>query len=220
MKDVFERTGSSDGKRASHALDLLLVNERRVCSVSDVNALALGQEASNVLAAKAVSDGTNLLRALLFHVRQSLLDNRVDLVGKVALALRATLLQPGHDVKVLGAVKLDGVALEEIGHDDEVAVGGELVGDELGVDELMADHVGEDDDGDGGVLGLGVGDVGGDLGVWSGWEIERIWQGGDILPLMVLSSPFASPSCLTPMVQHLPGGLEAIMVVWYGGCDY
>ena len=168
-------TSSSNGQRASHALDLLLVDERRVCSVSDVNALALGQEASNVLAAKAVSDGTNLLRALLFHVRQSLLDNRVDLVGKVALALRATLLQPSHDVEILGAVELDGVALEEIGHDDEVAVGGELVGDELGVDELMADHVGEDDDGDGGVLGLGVGDVGGDLGGWLDRVIERIW---------------------------------------------
>lgn len=52
--------------------------------------------------------------------------------------------------------------MEEIGHDDVVAVGGELVGDELGVDELMADHVGEDDDGGGSVFGLGEGDVGGD----------------------------------------------------------
>jgi hypothetical protein len=168
-------TSSGDGKRTSHALDLLLVDERRVCSVSDIDALALGQEASDVLAAKAVSDGTDLLRALLLHVCQRLLDNRVDLVGQVALALRAALLQPGHDVEVLGAVELDGVALEEIGHDDEVAVGGELVGDELGVDELMADHVGEDDDGGGGVLGLGEGDVGGDLGGWLDWDC--VWVG-------------------------------------------
>ena len=142
-----------------------------MCSVSNIDALALGQEARDVLAAKAVSDGTDLLRALLLHVRQRLLDDRVDLVGQVALALRAALLQPSHDVEVLGAVELDGVALEEIGHDDEVAVGGELVGDELGVDELMADHVGKDDDGGGGVLGLGKGDVGGDLGGWLDWEI-------------------------------------------------
>jgi len=190
-----------------------------VCSVSNIDALALGQEARDVLAAKAVSDGTDLLRALLLHVRQRLLDDRVDLVGQVALALRAALLQPSHDVEVLGAVELDGVALEEIGHDDEVAVGGELVGDELGVDELMADHVGEDDDGGGGVLGLGVRNVGGDLRGWLDREIERVWRRGHILPLMVLSSPFASPSCLTPMVQHLPGGLEAIMVFWYWGVD-
>ena len=157
-------TSSGDGERASHGLDLLLVDERRVCSVSDINALALGQEAGDVLSAKAVSDGTDLLRALLLHVCQSLLDDRVDLIGQVALAFRAALLQPGHDVEVRRAVELHGVALEEVGHDDEVAVGGELVGDELGVDELMADHVGEDDDGVGGVLGLGVGDVGGDLG--------------------------------------------------------
>lgn len=134
-----------------------------MCGVADVDALALGQKASDVLAAKAVSDGTDLLRALLLHVCEGLLDDRVDGVGQVALAFRAALLEPGHDVEVLGAVELHGVALEEVGHDDVVAVGGELVGDELGVDELMADHVGEDDDGGGGVLGLGVGDVGGDL---------------------------------------------------------
>jgi hypothetical protein len=45
-----------------------------------------------------------------------------------------------------------------------------------------------------------------------------------------VSSPLASPSCLTPMVQHFPGGLEAIVVVcegllglngmeWFGGCE-
>jgi hypothetical protein len=159
----FRHTSSSDGKRTSHALDLILVDERRVRSVSNINALALGQEARNVLAAKAVSDRANLLRALLLHVRQRRLDDRVDLVRQVALALGAALLQPGHDVEVFGAVELHGVALEEVGHDDVVAVGSELVGDELGVDELMADHVGEDDDGGGGVFGLGEGDVGGNF---------------------------------------------------------
>lgn len=130
--------------------------------VSDINTLALGQEARNVFAAKAVSDGTDLLRALLLHVCKGLLDDRVDGVRQVALAFGASLLQPGHDVEVFGPVELDRVALEEVGHDGVVAVGGELVGDQLGVDELMADHVGEDDDGGGGVLGFGVGDVGGD----------------------------------------------------------
>jgi hypothetical protein len=163
--ECIQHTSSSNRKRASHALNLVLVDERRVCGVADVNALALGQEARDVLSAKAVSDRTDLLRSLLLHVRQSLLDDRVDGVGQVALALGTALLQPVHDVEALGRVELHGVALEEVGHDDVVAVGGELVGDELGVDEFMADHVGEDDDGGGGVFGLWVGDVGRDLRV-------------------------------------------------------
>lgn len=137
--------------------------------VADIDTLALGQEAGDVLAAEAVADGTDLLRALLLHVCQSLLDDRVDGVRQVALALGTALLQPGHDVEVLGAVQLDGVAFEKVGHDDPVAVGGELVGDELGVDEFMADHVGQNDNGGGGVLGLGVGDVGRD---W--WLLELL----------------------------------------------
>lgn len=46
-------------------------------------------------------------------------------------------------------------------------------------------------------------------------------QVGVLLPVLLLpmsfSSPLASPSCLTPMEQHLPGGLDAIvfeMFVW------
>jgi hypothetical protein len=134
-----------------------------VRSVSNINALALGQKARNVLAAKAVTHRADLLRALFLHVRQRLLDDRVHGVGQVALAFRAALLQPRHDIEVLWAVEFDGIALEEVGHDDIVAVGGELVGDELGVDEFVADDVGEDDDGGGGVFGFGEGDVGGDL---------------------------------------------------------
>jgi hypothetical protein len=135
-----------------------------VSGETDIDALALGQETRNVLAAKAVADGANLLRALLLHVCQSLLDDRVDGVRQVALALGAALGQPLHDVEVSSAelVELDGVALEEVGHDGPVAVGGELVGDQLGVDQGVAHDIGKDDDGVGGVLVLGVGDVGGD----------------------------------------------------------
>jgi hypothetical protein len=107
-----------------------------VSSETNVDALALGQETRNVLAAEAVADSTDLLRTLLLHVCQGLLDDRVDGVRQVALALGSALGQPLHDVKVSSAelVELDGVTLEKIGHDDPVAVGGELVGDQLGVD--------------------------------------------------------------------------------------
>jgi hypothetical protein len=165
VSESVERTSSGNREWAGHALDLVLVDERRVCGVTNINALALSQEARDVLSTKAVSNRADLLRALLLHVRQSLLDDRVNGVRQVALAFGAALLQPVHDVEALGRVELHGVALEEVGHDDVVAVGGELVGDELGVDELMADNVGEDDDGGGSVLGLWEGDVGRDLSV-------------------------------------------------------
>lgn len=157
-------TSGSNRKRTSHASELGLVDKRRVSGETDIDALALGQETRNVLATKAVADSTNLLRTLLLHVCQSLLDNRVDGVRQVALALRAALGQPSHDVEVACSelVELNGVALEEIGHDDPVAVGGELVGDQLRVDKGVAHDIGKDDDGVGGVLVLGVADVGGD----------------------------------------------------------
>lgn len=50
--------------------------------------------------------------------------------------------------------------MEEVGHDDEVAVGGVLVGEELGVDVLVADYVGEEEDCVFGRFGGRVGEVG------------------------------------------------------------
>lgn len=52
-------------------------------------------------------------------------------------------LSPLWEVKVGAAVQLDWIAMENIGHEREEAVGSELVGDELSVVELVADDVGE-----------------------------------------------------------------------------
>ena len=93
------------------------------------------------LGAETIADRADGLAAqLALHVLEDLLDDGVDLFGRVARAF-AAVLQPVHDVEALGAVQGDGVAVEEVGHDDEVAVGGELVGDELGVDEAVADDL-------------------------------------------------------------------------------
>jgi hypothetical protein len=52
-------------------------------------------------------------------------------------------IEPGHQIPTRGPIiERHGVAVEEVWHDDEVAIGGELVGDELGVDEAVAEYVG------------------------------------------------------------------------------
>ena len=67
-----------------------------------------------------------------------------------------------HDIEVIRPVQRNRIAVEKIGHDDEVAIRRELVGDQLRVDELVADNVGQDEDREVGALVLRVGEVGRD----------------------------------------------------------
>lgn len=116
----------------------------------------------HVLGAEAVSHATDALAAQLgAHLDERGVDDRVDRGRQVA----GWALEPFLHVEPCGPVQGDGVAVEEVRHDDEVAVGGELVGDELGVDEGVADHVGKDEDGVLGGFGGGVGEVGLDWNV-------------------------------------------------------
>lgn len=84
----------------------------------------------------------------------------------------AALGQPRHEVKVAGRVEGDRVAIEDVNDQCQVAVGSELVGDQLAV-LPDADDVGDEQDA--GILvclvGLGSGQVGGvlaDLDVLTG----------------------------------------------------
>lgn len=122
-------------------------------------------EKGTYLAAEAVANGTDVLDAEgLTDVLDALLHNGVDLnrrvlgepVGKVGLA----------GVHVGGA---DGVAVEQVRDDSQVAIVGKLIGDELGVGELEAEDVGDEDDG---LLGLLV-VLGGD-NVGLDWRITRL----------------------------------------------
>ena len=133
--------------------------------VSHVDALGR-QLAHDVLPPEAVPDGTNPLGAdRLAQVLDKLLDQRLRPVD-------AVVLDPAREVEVAGPVQRDGVAEEDVGHVGEVAVRGELVGDQLGVLEAVADHVGDDEDGDGGVGGRRAGDV----GLRWGWSASLGWS--------------------------------------------
>ena len=55
---------------------------------------------------------------------------------------------PLHDVEVARAIERNGILVKEVGHHNKVAIGGKLVGDQLGVVEAVADHVGDAWDGE------------------------------------------------------------------------
>lgn len=143
----YSLTGRTNRQRALDGLQLLLVDEARMGTVADVNLAVVGpQMPDDVLGAEAVADGANLLQAHLRpHLDQAGVDDGVDGRGQMA-ALGPALGQPRHEIKVVRAVERDGVAVEEVGHDDVVAVGGELVRDELGVVEAVPDDIGDDED--------------------------------------------------------------------------
>jgi hypothetical protein len=97
-----------------------------MCRVSDVQ-LARLEEPADVFATEAVSDATDLLAAeRAAHLLEHRLDDGINIGRKVVL-------EPGHDVEVIRVVHLNWIALEEIRHDDEVAIGSELVGDAVDI---------------------------------------------------------------------------------------
>jgi hypothetical protein len=86
----------------------------------------------------AISDTTDTLASqLASHHFQGAFYNGIYARG-------AMWLTPFRKIKVRWPIQWDGVAMEQIGHDDEVAIGGELVGDQLGIYKFVANDVGED----------------------------------------------------------------------------
>lgn len=174
--EIARLTSSGDAQRTLDGLELVGLNERRVGDVADID-LAVLKEAGDVLGTEAVADATDALCAqLALELLDDRVDNGVELLGLVVL-------QPAGEVKALRDVDRNGVAVEEVGHNDEVAIGGVLIGDagdqllamgfrcwmmqlraaaalQLGVDELMAENVSEDHDSVFGALVLRVRDIG------------------------------------------------------------
>lgn len=79
-----------------------------------------------------LTDASDLLNAhLALHDFDDFSDDRVDLVNSVTLAVWPALLQPSHDVEATTFQSLHryGVTLQQIRHDNEVAVLCELIRD-------------------------------------------------------------------------------------------
>lgn len=145
------RLGGRDRQGAGDALELVLVDKRRVGEVADLDAVLV--VACNVLlrrgsarkripwnslaaylGTEAVAKSTELLDAvLLLQSLDSVDDDGVDGLLGMRVVARGALGHPGHKVKVAGSVERDWVAIEGVDDQGEVAVGGELVGHQLAV---------------------------------------------------------------------------------------
>lgn len=142
VNDNVKLTSRGNAQRSLNASQLVGADHGGMRSVSDIDLADAGLEvAADVAAAKTVADPADTLDAkLLAHLANNVVDDGLDVLGQMVL-------EPVHDLEALGSIQRDRVALEQVGHDDEVAMLGELVGQKLGVDELVADYVGEDEDG-------------------------------------------------------------------------
>jgi hypothetical protein len=81
---------------------------------------------------------------LLTQFNDTAVDDGIDVRRIMSTLVRVILAaEPLHDIEVGWAVEGDWVTVEQVGHHDEVAIGCELVGDELDVVELVADDVGD-----------------------------------------------------------------------------
>lgn len=143
------RLRGRDRYRALSSLQLRLVHERRVRRVSDLDALPLllGHESHHILSTKAVPYTCDFLIALLIEIVQRLDHDRVDLGDSVRVIALHAVLDPVHDVEVLGTPWVgQRVLVEDVRDQSVVPVGGELVGYQVGV---LADatHIGNEDDG-------------------------------------------------------------------------
>lgn len=106
--------------------------------------LSLIQKPSHILCSKAISDSSQTLDTKLsLHLFDTRIHDWINDTCQVSL-------YPFHELESLWWVELHWVAVEEIWHDDEVAICCVLVCDELSVYKFVADHVCEEEDGVGG----------------------------------------------------------------------
>lgn len=193
------------------------------------------------LSTEAVAHSADLLDTLLgLQPREGVLDDGVDVFLSVRVVSRATLGEPPREVEVSARVQGHGVAVDDVDYEGQVAVGGELVGDEFAVGP-DAEDVRQVEDGGilvclGRVRGREVASHLANLDVRAGWR-SAVNGRNTLLVRYLCDKPVVSGpgregclrdnalgnsanaarpkertySCLTPTVQHCPGGLEAMV---------
>lgn len=124
---------------------LIILNERWMSDIRHLNKWLAGllggnsdwwvgvHPACGVFGAKAVADRCDTGVSFGVKVGDCGGDDWIDGLGGVWVVAPGTLGEPGHEVKVVWAVELKSIAVEKIRHDGVVAVGGELIGHQLGV---------------------------------------------------------------------------------------
>lgn len=173
------------------------------------------------LGTKAVPQRANLGEPLVLQVLERQLDDRIHVREGMRVLAIAALVKPLHEVEVgRPPIQRQRVAVEDVDDECGVAVGGKLIRHQLGV-LPDADHVRDVQqrcavvlyaafglrdvgfvrpgfEGRAGGLAPGGGGWGrGSALVWGLWKLPGQERGAH--------------SCLTPMVQHWAGGLEAIL---------
>ena len=148
---VLTRGGDAQGPLDS--LQLLRLDEARVRHEAGIQSTFL-QVPDDILRPETVAHTPQSLDSQIpSHLLYHGIRHRVD-------TLRLVTFQPFHQIEACRLIlQQHRVAMEQIRHDDQVSVRGELVGDQLGVDDAVAEDVGKEEDGVVGVFVLGVGEV-------------------------------------------------------------
>lgn len=152
--EMVELTSSSNTNRPLDPPNLGLLQITRMRNKPQIQPPLL-QKPRHILTSKTIPQTTHLLDSKIrLHSRQSGRDDAIDFTWRV-LREPAGQIEPGFLL-----LHGDGVAGEEVGHHDEVVVGGEGVGEEFVLEERDAEDVGDVKEGAGGGVGVGrVGDV-------------------------------------------------------------
>ena len=208
-RDVGRNTCCSNRQWSFYSLDLSSVDETRMCHEAHADAFAASHVPGNILGSETVAHRAQFLHSQVArHLLEHRFDNGIRLVGAMAFALGTATLQPFHDIGPF----LDSIALEEIRHDDEIAVRGVLVSDELGVDQVVTPDIRDEQDRVRRILRLGVGEVRLDCSNGEHWSARGVEN---------------EPHFLTfSNVLHLAFGLAFVLDTngaafsWWMGCHF
>lgn len=96
---------------------------------TNINSPTLLQKPNHILRTKTIPHTPNPLITLLLQILNTLLHNRIHEFPRMSIIPARPFHQPCHQIEAIGAVEGELVAIEEIGDEGVVAVGGELVRD-------------------------------------------------------------------------------------------